>query len=67
MDSQTRLQTLKRKAPVIIAVAIAIILCVYVLFELLIDSFIKGEPISFTHTVASWGYPGIFGLMILEA
>jgi membrane protein DedA with SNARE-associated domain len=67
LGSQINLQTLKKKAPIIIAVAIAIVLCAYVLFEFLVDSFIKGEPISFTHTVASWGYPGIFGLMILEA
>jgi membrane protein DedA with SNARE-associated domain len=65
--SQTTRQTLKKKAPQIIAVAIAIVLVAYVVFELLADSFIRGEPISFTHTVASWGYPGIFGLMILEA
>ena len=67
MGSQTTRQTLKKKAPQIIAVAIAIILCAYIAFELLAETFIRGEPFSFTHTVASWGYPGIFGLMILEA
>jgi membrane protein DedA with SNARE-associated domain len=67
LASQTTIQTLKKKAPVIIAVAIAIVLCVYVIFEFLAETFIRGEPISFTHTIASWGYPGVFGLMILEA
>ncbi len=67
MDSQTKRQTLKKKAPQIIALAVAIILCVYLVLEILADISIKGEPLSLTHTVASWGYPGMFGLMILEA
>lgn len=67
MGSQTTRQTLKKKAPVIIAVAIAIVLIAYVGFEFLAETTIRGEPFSFTHTIASLGYPGIFGLMILEA
>lgn len=67
MGLQINSQTLKKRAPLIIAVAIAIILCLYIAFEFLADSFIRSEPISFTHTIASWGYPGVFGLMILEA
>jgi membrane protein DedA with SNARE-associated domain len=37
------------------------------LLEVLVHIFIKGAPISFTRTVSSWGYSGVFGLMILEA
>lgn len=72
---------LKRKAPQLIAAAIAIALIVYVLFELLEDVFIEGAPLtsgpligaiaSFIgnakNTVSSWGYGGIFGLMLLES
>ncbi len=58
---------IRKKAPQIIVIVIAIILCTYVLLEILADIFIKGAPISFTRTVSSWGYGGVFGLMILEA
>ena len=58
---------IRKKAPQIIVIAIVIILCTYVLLEIMDDIFIKGAPISFTRTVSSWGYPGVFGLMILEA
>jgi membrane protein DedA with SNARE-associated domain len=72
---------LRRKAPQIIAVTIIIILIVYISFELLEDVFIEGTSLtggplvsaimSFTrdvkNTVASWGYSGIFGLMVLES
>jgi len=61
------IQTLKCKAPQIIAIAIAIIICVYVALEFFADTFVRGQPFSFTATVTSWGYAGIFGLMILEA
>ncbi|MGD6851988.1 MAG: DedA family protein [Candidatus Bathyarchaeia archaeon] len=66
MGSHT-IQTLKRKAPHIIIIAIAIIICVYVVLELLGDIFVKGQPFSFTNTIRCWGYGGIFGLMLLEA
>ena len=61
--------TVKKKAPQLIIIAIAIALIVYVLFEILADIFVKGVPsnFSFTRTVSSWGYGGVFGLMILEA
>jgi membrane protein DedA with SNARE-associated domain len=58
---------LKKRAPVIIAVAIAIILIAYVALEIYADTVVRGQPFSFTKTVSSWGYGGIFGLMILEA
>jgi membrane protein DedA with SNARE-associated domain len=58
---------IRKKAPQIIVIAITIILCTYVLLEVLADIFIEGAPISFTRTVSSWGYGGVFGLMILEA
>ena len=67
MGSQTNLQTLKKRAPVIIAVAIAIVLCAYVALEVYADTVVRGQPFSFTKTISSWGYGGIFGLMILEA
>lgn len=58
---------LKKKAPQIIAIAIAIILIAYVSLELYADTFAKGQQFSFTQTVRNWSYGGIFGLMILEA
>lgn len=72
---------LRKKAPQIIAGAIVTILAVYILVEITEDVLIEGTPITsgplisaimnFTSnvkaTVSSWGYPGIFGLMILEA
>lgn len=72
---------LRRKAPQIIAAAIVICVFVYISFEFLEDILIEGTPltsgplvsaiISFTgnvkDTVSSWGYPGIFGLMLLES
>jgi membrane protein DedA with SNARE-associated domain len=77
----SRFALLRRKAPQIIAATIIIIIIVYVSFELLEDILIEGAPItsgplisaiiSFTKdattTVSSWGYPGIFGLMLLES
>ena len=76
-----RVTKLRRKAPQIITAAIIIIIAVYVSFEFLEDVFYEGSSltsgplvsaiISFTgnikHTVSLWGYPGIFGLMILES
>jgi membrane protein DedA with SNARE-associated domain len=75
------LEQLRRKAPQLIVAAIAIVIAVYVLFEILEDIFIEGAPvtsgplisaiISFTRnvtaTVQAWGYPGIFMLMLLES
>jgi membrane protein DedA with SNARE-associated domain len=67
LGSQTNRQRLKKKAPIIIAVAIAIILCAYVALEVYAETVVRGQPFSFTKTVSSWGYGGVFGLMILEA
>jgi len=72
---------LRRKAPQIITAAIILIIVVYVSFEFLEDVFVEDSSltsgplvstiISFTsnikNTVSLWGYPGIFGLMILES
>ena len=72
---------IRKKAPQIIAATIIIVLAVYVLFEITEDVLIEGTPITsgplisaIMHltsnvktTVSSWGYPGIFGLMTLEA
>ena len=77
----SRFTELRRKAPQIITAAIIIIIAVYVSFEFLQDFFVEGSSltsgplvsaiISFTNnikdTVSLWGYPGIFGLMILES
>jgi len=71
----------RQKAPQIITAAIIIIIVVYVSFEFLQDFFVEPSPltsgplvsaiISFTNnikdTISLWGYPGIFGLMILES
>lgn len=81
MGSQLNIAKLKRKAPQLIVIAIAIALFAYVLLEILADALIMGVPltrtpmvnaiIAFTHditrTVSSWGYAGLFGLMVLEA
>ncbi len=56
---------LRSKAPQIIGATIIIILAVYISFEFLEDVFV--ESTSLKNTVASWGYPGIFGLMVLES
>jgi membrane protein DedA with SNARE-associated domain len=60
--SHRSLEQLRRKAPQLIVAAIVIVIAVYVLFEVLEDIFIEGAP-----TVSSWGYSGIFTLMLLES
>ena len=81
MTFSQRLGILRRKAPQLIIAGIAIAIIVYVLFEILEDVFIEGAPmtsgplisavISLTHnvkdTVQSWGYSGVFVLMLLES
>jgi membrane protein DedA with SNARE-associated domain len=58
----SRTTKLRRKAPQIITAAIIIIIMVYVSFEFLEDVFVDIKD-----TISLWGYPGIFGLMILES
>lgn len=79
--SHTNIDRLKGKAPQLIIIAIAIILTAYIAAEILEDVFIEGTPlasspfisaiVSFTkdvtNTISSWGYGGIFGLMLLES
>jgi membrane protein DedA with SNARE-associated domain len=81
LTSNQRLGKLRKKAPQLIVVGIAIAIVVYVLFEILEDIFVEGAPItsgpligaiiSLTHnvtgTVRSWGYSGVFVLMLLES
>ena len=75
----SRFALLRRKAPQIIAATIIIVIAIYVLFEVLEDILIEGgsggplinEIAAFIwnakNTVSSWGYGGIFGLMVLES
>jgi membrane protein DedA with SNARE-associated domain len=70
LGQQSTVSTLKKRAPQLIIIAVAITLSLYVLFELLADNFITpvlNGNFSFTKTIASLGYGGVFGLMILEA
>jgi membrane protein DedA with SNARE-associated domain len=78
--SNQRLEKLRKKAPQILVAAIAIIVAVYLLFEILVDLVI-GAPMTsgplvgaiifltrdVTGAVRSWGYDGIFVLMLLES
>ncbi len=70
---------LRRKAPQIIVIVIILALVGYILFEFLEDVLIEGGTggplisgiVAFLgnakSTVSSWGYGGIFGLMVLES
>ena len=75
------LQRIRKRAPQLIVVAIAIVIVAYVLISILEDTVIEGGPvtggpvisavisimINVKDTVKSWGYFGIFMLMLLEA
>jgi len=74
--SSSRLGWLRKKAPQLIVAAIVIVVAVYLLFEVLEGAPVTSGPlvsaiISFTRdvtaTVKSWGYTGIFLLMLLES
>ncbi len=81
MVSFASLQTLRRKAPQIIAIAIAVAIISYIVFEILEDTMIEGTSLAnapilgtiilltknVTATVRSLGYVGIFALMLLES
>ncbi len=70
-----------RKRALLLLVIVAIVLSAFVIFEILEDVLVEGTPIAsqpiisaiisftkdVTHTVSSWGYAGIFGLMLLES
>jgi len=79
--SNQKNEWVRRKAPQLIVAAIAIFAVVYILLDFFEDVVIGGAPvtsepiISFilyvtrgvTGAVQTWGYPGIFGLMLLES
>jgi membrane protein DedA with SNARE-associated domain len=82
--SKRSFQGLRRKAPQLIAAAIAMAIALLVLLEVLEDVFLEGAPssagplsilingiVSLTGnvkaTIMSWGYAGVFGLMLLES
>ena len=79
--SRQRFEWLRRKAPQLIVLAITIIIVVYFVLDFLEDVVIEGGPITsepiisiiisitrgVTAAVQSWGYSGIFGLMLLES
>lgn len=81
MQSNQRRAQLRRKAPQIIIAAVAIAVCLYVLFEIVEDVVIEGVPLtsspligtilsftnSITTAISSLGYVGIFVLMLLES
>jgi membrane protein DedA with SNARE-associated domain len=81
MTFQMNLQGIRRKAPQIIVIVIALAIIVYVLVEILEDIFVEGIPITVnpivafivsltqnaTATVSGWGYWGVFVLMLLES
>ncbi len=75
----SKFATLRKKAPQIIAATIIIAIAIYVLFEILEDILIEGgsggplinATVAFIgnakNTISSWGYGGVFGLMVLES
>lgn len=66
--SSSRHGWLRKNAPQLIVAAIIIVVAVYLLFELLVTSGPLINAIKdVTATVKSWGYTGIFLLMLLEA
>lgn len=81
MVTPQSLQRIRKKAPQLIVIAIAIAIILYVLLTILEDVVIEGGPLSggpviavilsltnnVTQSVKSLGYFGIFGLMLLES
>lgn len=79
--SRESLQQLRKKAPQLIVLAVAIAVVVYFVLDFLEDVVIEGGPVTsepiislilfitrgVTGAVQAWGYPGIFGLMLLES
>jgi len=81
LGSSQSLGQLRKKAPQLIVIAIAIIVVLYFVIDFLNDVVIGGAPVTsepiislilsitrgVTSTVQAWGYSGIFGLMLLES
>jgi membrane protein DedA with SNARE-associated domain len=81
MSAKGNNQRMRRKAPQLIFVAIVVAIIVYVVVEILEETLIEGttlmsNPIvalfvslmkNVTASVRSWGYSGVFGLMMLES
>jgi membrane protein DedA with SNARE-associated domain len=80
LGQSSSLGQLRKKAPQLIAIAIAIIVVLYFVLDFLDDVVIEGAPVTsepiislilsivhgVTSTVRVFGYPGIFALMLLE-
>lgn len=72
---------MRKKAPQIIVIVLVIALAVYISFEFLEDVLLERQPLAsepiisaiinftkdVTATISSWGYAGVFGLMVLES
>ena len=81
MGSSQSLGQLRKKAPQLIVIAIAIIVVLYFVIGFLDDVVMEGAPVTsepiislilsitrgVTSAVQAWGYYGIFGLMLLES
>jgi membrane protein DedA with SNARE-associated domain len=81
VGSTQSLGQLRKKAPQLIVIAIAIIVVLYFVIDFLDDVVIEGAPVTsepiislilsitrgVTSTVQAFGYSGIFGLMLLES
>jgi len=75
------LERLRRNGPKLVAVAIVIVLALYFVIDFLDDVIIEGNPVTsepvisliltissgVTSTIRTFGYPGIFVLMLLES
>lgn len=80
LGSPQKLGQLRKNAPLLIAIAIAIVVVLYFVIDILDDVVIEGNPAAseplisliisiargVTSTVRSFGYPGVFFLMFLE-
>jgi len=81
LGSAIQFGQLRKKAPQIIAVAIALAIVAYLVFDFLDDVVIGGAPMTsepvisivltitsgVTSTIQTWGYSGVFVLMLLES
>lgn len=80
MGKPRNLGQLRKDAPQLIAIAIAIIIVLYLVIDFFVDVVIGGAPMTsepiiglvigiahgVTSTVRTFGYPGVFSLMLLE-